>query len=506
MRTPLLSKTSNRTAIAKTKNYPAPIGGWNSRDSYAKMAPTDAVILDNIYPDNSYCYWRYGSENFATGTTNNIKTLGVFTSLSGSQTVFGATSTGIYNVSSSGAVGASVLARTNGKHQIVNMGDGTNNWLMMFNGVDKPAYYNGTTWTAVDNLSVPALTGVTSTGLITGMVFKGRLILGEINTMKFWYLASGAVGGALTAFDLTTYASRGGYLVAMGNWTYDGGSGQDDRAVFVTSEGEVIVYEGTDPGVAANWARVGTYYFGKPLGRRCLCKYGGDLLVLTQNGIIELSKALTGVVNESQFKLSDKIRKSYTESAISYGSVFGWEATIYPKENSLVVNIPNSEDGVHYQYVMNLTTKAWCRFTDWPAETFTIYNDQLYFAVSTKTVRAWARDRVADYTNTGISSLCAPAFTDFGVAEKKHILGVAITANSPVGSSNGQMEAFSDFSTIAVTGGVSNYTFPNNPVLSHNWYSPAYPMSMSASFSLNSGYPGTQWIATDWLYEIGSVL
>lgn len=501
MRTPLLSKSSRRTQISNKKSHPPPVGGWNARDSYWGMGKSDAIELVNIFPDTTYCITRTGSARHATGTTGNIKTLGVFSGLTGSQSIFGATSTGIYNVSASGAVGASVLARTNGKHQVVNMGDGTNNWLMMFNGVDKPAYYNGTTWTAVDGASVPALTGVTTTGLVTGMEFKGRLILGEINTLKFWYLASGAVGGALTAFDLTAYASRGGYLMAMGTWTYDGGAGQDDRAVFVTSEGEVIVYEGTDPGVAANWARVGTYYFGKPIGRRCLCKYGGDLLVLTQNGIVELSKALTGVVNESKFQISDKIRQAFVAAANQYSEIFGWEALIYPKENALIVNVPQAEDGTHEQYVMNLTTKAWCKFTGWNAETFGIYNKNLYFAYTTRTMTAWDSTQISD-DGLSIQGVGATSFTNFGIADKKSIKLIAPTL---YGSGNTSMLVYTDYDFQSVYPGLPTFiTFSG--AHSRTWQMPSCQPCVAISVVIQFVTSSAKWLATDYIYEIGSGL
>src|SRR6185503_14655824 len=102
----------------------------------------------------------------------------IYNKLTGSSEMYAYTATGIYNVSAAGAVGASVLARTNGKHQWVMFGDGTNNWLIAVNGVDKPAYYDGTTWTAVTNATTPALTGYTGNAVeefISVNVFKGRL-------------------------------------------------------------------------------------------------------------------------------------------------------------------------------------------------------------------------------------------------------------------------------------------------------------------------------------------
>ena len=39
----------------------------------------------------------------------------------------------------------------------------------------------------------------------------------------------------------------------------------------------------------------------------------------------------------------------------------------------------------HEQYVMNTITKAWCRFTEWSAEDFAVFNGELYFCAGRPT-------------------------------------------------------------------------------------------------------------------------
>jgi hypothetical protein len=353
------------------------------------MRPNDAVALDNWFPKTSYCEIRGGYASHLIGLSQVGKTLAVYNAMSGTSKMFVATSAGIYDASISGAAGAAVLVRTNGKHQCVMFGDGTSNYLIMCNGVDKPAYYDGAAWTAVDNATTPALSGVTSSNLIQPMVFKGRLFFIEKTSLSFWYLAAGAAGGALTEFDLSAEAYMGGYLMAMATWTYDGGDGADDRAVFVTSEGQVLVYAGNNPSSATAWAKVGTYFLGKPLGRRCFTKLGGDLVLITQNGAFPLSKALQSSSIDFRDALSNKIETAFNTSARSYGTNFGWEAVVFPAQAALLVNIPIAEDGEHEQYVMNTITKAWCKFKEWDAETFALFNAELYFCTSTSVMKAW---------------------------------------------------------------------------------------------------------------------
>ena len=510
MRTPLLSRGKLKLQVSKQESTASATGGLNARDAYFGMAKNDAIEMYNVFPNSSYCEVRYGSQDYVTGFTGTGKTLATYSTLTGTQELYFSSASGIYNSSAT-----LKLARTDGKHQIVQMGDGTNNWLMLFNGVDKPAYYNGTTWTAVDGVSVPALTGVTTTGLIGGMTLKGRLYLIEKDKLKFWYLTAGAVGGALTSFDLTAQASRGGYLMACTNWTMDGGAGQDDRAVFVTSEGEVIVYQGTDPATAADWVKVGTYYFGKPLGRRCLCKFGGDVLILTENGIVSLASAVSGVINQSKFQISDKIRNLYASYARSYGSNYGWQILIYEAENALIVNVPIAEDGEHVQLVMNTITGAWCVFgtppgfsagsQGWKAENFVVFNKQLYYTRSTKIVKAWDRSLTGQTDeSTGFSPTVIPAFLNFGTPVKKKVRGLRLSLTL---TNAGNLIYFplTEYSTAYNASPSAGYT-PVQNTTERRMVDPGYIPAVAVSARVLLSGPGTVWTATDWLYETGAVL
>jgi len=417
MRTALRGKGASRSQTSSIDSYAAPVGGWNARDSLANMQHTDAITLENWFPRSSYVEFRGGSASHATGMTGIAKTLASYNALTGTHELFAFTDSGTYDVSAAGAVGASVLARTNSKHQVNLFGDGTYNYLIACNGVDKPAYYNGTTWTAVDSLSTPALTGVTTTALIASMTFKGRLIFLANDSLSFYYLAAGSAGGALTAFDLSGEFTRGGYLMACATWTRDSGRGADDYAVFITSEGEAAVYQGTNPNSAATWAKVGSYSIGRPLGRRCLAQYGGDCVVITESGVYPLSALLAnGDEERSKFAMSYKIQSAMSEAARSYGTLYGWKIIVFPKQDAMLVNIPVLEEEEQKQYVMNTVTKAWCNFTKWNAEDFAVFDGELYFSNGTAVYKAWTG---TDDEGANITFYGKQAFSDFGTPKTK---------------------------------------------------------------------------------------
>ena len=147
----------------------------------------------------------------------------------------------------------------------------------------------------------------------------------------------------------------------MGTWTIDAGQGVDDYAVFVTSMGEIVVYNGTDPDTADTWSLKGIWQLGQTFNRRCFFKWAGDLLLLTQDGLVPLASALQSSRLDPRVNLTDKIYYAVSQAATQYFALFGWQINYYASENMLILSIPTT-NGME-QYVMHTITKAWARFT-----------------------------------------------------------------------------------------------------------------------------------------------
>jgi hypothetical protein len=250
---------------------------------------------------------------------------------------------------------------------------------------------------------------VTTTNLIHVNVWKNRVYFVEKSSLKVWYLPTASIGGAAASIDFTALFSRGGYLMAMATWTLDAGYGMDDHAVFITSQGQVAIYRGTDPSSASDFSLVGVYDIGSPVGRRCFEKFGSDLLLITYDGLVPLSKALLTSRVNSGISLTDKIQQAMSDAVITSGSNFGWQCVLYPRENVVLLNVPVS--GQIQQYVMNTITGAWCRFTNWSALCWERFNDRMYFGTTGKVCLAF------DGTNDAGTNIAADglqAFSNFG--------------------------------------------------------------------------------------------
>jgi hypothetical protein len=221
------------------------------------------------------------------------------------------------------------------------------------------------------------ITGINSNDFINVNLFKNRLYYIQKNSLSFWYLPTDSIGGVATEFDLGGIARRGGYLQAMGTWTIDAGQGADDYAVFVTNMGEVIVYNGIDPSDPNNWALKGVWQVGQTFNRKCFLKWSGDLLLLTQDGLVPLASALQSSRLDPRVNITDKIFYAISQAVTQYSTNFGWQIMYYASPNMLLINIP-ATTGTQ-QFVMHTISKAWASFSGINATCFELHNQSLYF-------------------------------------------------------------------------------------------------------------------------------
>lgn len=508
-----------RAAVGRSVTVPAPIGGWNARDPSANMSATDAVILKNIFPATTECVLRSGYSVWATGLPDQVETLMTYEGGGATSEMWAVSEGKIYDVSSGGAVGAAaVTGLSDSRFQCANVTTAGGIFLYAANGLDKPQLYDGATWTAIDGASVPAITGVTTTKLNNPILFKNRVFFTEAGTLKTWYLPVQSVGGAAAAVDMSAFAQMGGYIVNHGTWTIDAGSGVDDYYVAVTNKGEVLVYEGTDPSDATKWALKGVWRIGAPVGTRCLYKYAGDLLIISQDGILPMSSALQSSRVNPRVALTDKIQYAISTAVTGYGANFGWELMYYPKENQLWLNVPVSV-GYQEQYVMNSITKNWCQFTGWAANCFELWGDAPYFGGNGVVYKAW--DTHSD-NGTWITGVGLCAFNPYGNPGNRK----RFTMSRPVLRVTGRPSVYCginvDFDT---TEPIDPTTF--SPMTTAEWGSSLWGSSLWGS-GLNvqqswqsvssQGFYGApqlkvvssgvdvRWVSTDVVFETGGML
>lgn len=397
---------------AITKSYPIPAStkGWVKNQAITKMDPLAAYQLDNWFPDPDSLRLRHGTQKFATlPETTPVET--VMSYISGAtQKLLAAVNGKIYDATPGGVIASAlVTGLTNNRWQTTNFATPGGQWLMACNGADPVANYNGTTWA-----TTPAITGVSPNVLINVWSYQQRLFFCELNTANVWYLAVNSIGGAATSLPLGPMLIKGGSIIAGGQWSYSTGVNLLNLCVFVSSEGEVLVYQGNDPSSSTTWAKIAQFVVGRPIGRRCLLNVNSDLVILCEDGLMPLSKAIQyDRAAASKAAFTWNIQKAFMDAYFSYGTNFGWQILTYAKSNMAIINVPTSTGTTSVQYVMNVITGAWAQFIGINASSWISQEDSLYFGGVDGQV--YQADTGSADGTTPISATWVSAYNDLGM-------------------------------------------------------------------------------------------
>lgn len=408
-----LTQNAQRRKVASVKEIPSPTGGWNARDDWTDMDKRDAIVLDNVDVRDGGIETRKGRTSHATGLGDAVKEIMTWHGPA-SDKMFAATGSDVFDVTAAGAVGAAALTgMSNGLWSHVMYATTGANYLVMCNGADGVRHFEGTSW------ATPAITGVTTANLAFVTGHMNRLWFVEEDTLKVWYLPTNAVAGAATSINFGSLCRKGGHMEVMASWSRDGGSGIDDHAVFVTSEGEALVYLGSDPSSASTWELVGIFSIPRPIGRRCVVNVGADVGILTMQGLLPLSAILPlAASGQAKVAATDKISRAFSEAAVTGESFTDWQVIESQTHKLLIINVPLVSETTQVQFVFNTKTEAWSRFTDLNMGCWGILITDLYMGDNSGTI--WKYDSDSD-DGAVINWTIVQAFQDLGSPQLKSI-------------------------------------------------------------------------------------
>lgn len=385
----------NRRRRTRAQSIMAPVGGLNDRDSIADMPIKDAIRLDNWFPSTQSVDLRGGSLEHATGLSSTGESLMPYNGIYGGAEVsklFAASGGNIYDVTAGGLLTSTVVSgKTNPRWDHVNFANNGASYLVCVNGADLPMFYNGNTWTPSGTGYATGITGVTASTFTQVSAWKNRLFFVQKNSLSCWFLGTGAIGGAASELNFGGVAKLGGRLIATTTITTSAGSEIDDYFVAITSEGECLVYQGTDPTNISTFALKGVYRIGRPIangsdmqGGRWLTQFGAEVVAITAEGITTLQSMFSSDVVSQDRTISDKIIRTVNEAVTKASANFGWQIILCPIQNKLIINVPTSQDVQSIQFVMNTITGAWCRFTGWNTTCFAYFKDKIYGIIGDK--------------------------------------------------------------------------------------------------------------------------
>lgn len=356
------------------ETFLAPIDGWVIDENLAATRPNSARQMVNWWPTRTGVRVRGGHLRLATISEACRKLFAYRAGVLNFLMAFG--DTGIYDVTNSAnpltPVTPSVTGRTSGDVSAVNFSTGGVDVLWTVNNAEPAIFFDGISWIT------PTVTGFDTRQ--ASFVFEAgeRLWMVEEDSRTVHYLPVNQFGGATTRLPLEASVSGGGSILFGGTMSSDSGSGFNDRLVFVTTEGNFLLYSSTDP---LTMELVGRYSIGsRPLGKDAHFSIGGDIEVLTDEGMVSLRQAIArDDVSVSLTNRSKPIEPYWQQQAISK-RLSEWQVKLWPSRNLVVVTLPVTNDRQPLEcFVANLETNAWGYTSGWDTQTIEEFNGMMIF-------------------------------------------------------------------------------------------------------------------------------
>jgi hypothetical protein len=169
------------------------------------------------------------------------------------------------------------------------------------------------------------------------------------------------------------------------DWTYDSGQGIDDRLIFMGNNGDMVIYEGTDPSSAANWKMVGLWYVGRiPKGRRSFDAYGGDVIIVTEFGVQSISDLVSGriVSMQGQSSIAPKVNPTIARAVSATIAEKYWQVVNYPTEEAVVLLSParTQDTSERFSWIMSHFNRSWTTVTVMEPYCAVLYEGQFMFS------------------------------------------------------------------------------------------------------------------------------
>jgi len=375
------------------KPFIAPTSGWISATNLAAAPPGSAAVLENFYPTTTGIKMRAGSRKHATAEAGQPLESSFSYVGAASKTMFGACNGSIFDLTTvadpSVPPSAAVTGQTSDYYSSLNFSTPGGHFLLVANGTDDIQKYDGSAWAALTTgVSPGQIYGVASDSITHLNAYRNHIWLVQSGTQSAWYLPTDQIAGTATEVSLAGVFRNGGTLLFTATWSLDAGDGLDDKIAFVSTEGEVAVYQG-DPAISAEWGLVGLYEAAPPMGKNAFLKVGGDLLILTDIGLIPL----TVIISKDPAALalaaiSRNIQPDWQKEARQRRGL-PWEIVKWTSRNICYITCPVTADETvtpKMCFAVNLETGSWCKVTGWGTRCLVLHDDQVYFGTNDGTL------------------------------------------------------------------------------------------------------------------------
>jgi hypothetical protein len=411
---------------------PAPVLGVDSRQALAGSDTQTAIAIENMFARSFGLETRAGYTQYANLTPANGVTMMTYIDVSGadkSRFFVAASDSKVYDITTftpDAAKPPEVLdvpgQLTPGECYWLNFVTAAGNFLcVVFPGAGYYTYNDTTGW--VNHPFGPApgeIDGVDPDKLGFIYAWKNRIFFIETGTGTVHYLPVNTLTGHTDLFEFGPMFPHGGEMAYGGTWTVDSGSGLNDMMVVISSEGDLLLYEGTDPNDASTFNLNGRWYVGHvPDGRRFATPYGADMALISERGMLLMTDILRGTDTMPQNEAAARINQLLQPDVRASIHTRYWEIKMLTDVNILSINAPTLKLNTGYIWALDMTAFGASKMTNFPFSTIEMFTGQSYAADSNGRIwKLWTgtKDGAIDELRPGkeIEAYVQTAFVPLG--------------------------------------------------------------------------------------------
>lgn len=253
--------------------------------------------------------------------------------------------------------------------------------LMFVGGGAAPRLWDGAAFSTPDwTLPVDAPDALTE---MTGcLAHHDRIYLWNENSAQtgFYYAEQVAALSPVTFvyFPLGALGNITGRIKAMISLSLDAGHGANDILAIITTTGQMIGYEGLDPGDETDWRLWGRVPgLSETVAQSALVHVGADAYVATRSSIYSLRQTLLEGADAEIQPPSEPIDTEFRASVAAGSGFRGWQMIRDPDGRFVLLNYPTASDA-YAQWVYVFDARGWFRWTV-PARWWFVRAGELYF-------------------------------------------------------------------------------------------------------------------------------
>lgn len=372
---------------------PAPTLGVDSRQALANSDTQTAIAIENMFSRSFGLEMRAGYTQYANLSPANPVTMMTYVDVTGAglSRMFVAADDGkVYDITSftpDNVTPAEVLdvpgQIRSGECYWLNFVTAAGNFLcVVFPGAGYYTYNDTAGWVEhIAGTAAGQIDGADPTKFGFIYVWKNRIFFVEEGTGTAFYLPVKTLTGKVDPIEFGPMFPHGGEMAYGGTWTVDSGSGLNDMMVVISSEGDLLLYEGTDPNDAATFNLNGRWYVGHvPDGRRFATPYGADMALISERGILLMTDILRGTDTMPQNEAASRINQLLQPDVRASIHTRYWEIKMLTDVNILSINAPQLKLNTGYIWALDMTAFGASKMTNFPFTNIEMFEGQSYAA------------------------------------------------------------------------------------------------------------------------------